>query len=42
MITSCAPVLALSSPTTQPITAPPTKPPITQTITWMTGGRLTP
>ena len=40
--TSCAPVRAFSSPTIQPITAPPANPPRTHTITWMTGGRLTP
>src|SRR6202034_86859 len=39
---SWAPVLALRKPTNQPITAPPTNAPTRQTITWMTGGRLTP
>ena len=41
-MTSCAPVLAFSRPTNQPMTAPPTNAPSTQTMTWMTGGRLTP
>ena len=41
-MTSCAPVLALRKPTIQPSTAPPAKAPSTQTMTWMTGGRLTP
>ena len=41
-MTSCAPVLALSKPTNQPITAPPTNAPSTHTMTWITGGRLTP
>src|ERR1022692_2893268 len=41
-ITSYAPVRALSTPTIQPITAPPTNAPSTQTMTWITGGRLTP
>src|ERR1017187_2066254 len=40
-ITSCAPVRALSSPTTQPTAAPPTKPPSTQTTTCTTTGMLT-
>ena len=41
-MTSCAPVLAFSTPTIQPSTAPPANAPSTQTMTWMTGGRLTP
>src|SRR5258708_38667234 len=41
-IPSWAPVTALRPPTIQPIAAPPANAPSRQTMTWITGGRLTP